>query len=163
MIFPRASRAEGNTGAPRSPNVVMYTNTQPHTHNTHTLTHSLTHSLTHTITHSLTHKITNSHIRARAHTHMCVCVYRHTHSLTHSLTHSHSQTHTLAHTHTHTHTHTHMCVCVYRLETALRKAFAQEQALCKAHADNESKWTESSAGLRDTISKQARLLSLRQV
>jgi len=48
-----------------------------------------------------------------------------------------------------------VCVCVhiYRLETALRSAFAQEQALRQAHADNKTKWSESSAGLRDTISK----------
>jgi hypothetical protein len=49
------------------------------------------------------------------------------------------------------------------LETALRSAFVQEQALREEHAAKQSSWVDHAAGLRDTLSKQARLLSLRQV
>ena len=45
----------------------------------------------------------------------------------------------------------------------MRSAFVQEQALRETHQAKQQEWAEHAAGLRDTLSKQARLLSLRQV
>ncbi|MGB1599249.1 MAG: hypothetical protein ACPIOQ_41250, partial [Promethearchaeia archaeon] len=49
------------------------------------------------------------------------------------------------------------------LETALRTAFVQESKLRQDFRDKERRWTEYAGALRATVSKQARLLSLRQV
>ena len=42
-------------------------------------------------------------------------------------------------------------------------AFVQEQTLKAQQADAEAEWADYAAGLQDTLSKQARLISLRQV
>ena len=49
------------------------------------------------------------------------------------------------------------------LETALRTAFVQESKLRQHFRDKERGWTAYAGALRATVSKQARLLSLRQV
>ena len=49
------------------------------------------------------------------------------------------------------------------LETALRAAFEQENALRASHGLKDVQWAERCGAMRVILSKQARLLSLRQV